>query len=147
MSIGICFSVMQILSLSYIPYNFTVTITMVRNWFDSCATAHFKAFLQRKNIFAPGSSVKAFIGTLANVMSGFLIHFQMLDSLTKLNSLFHCQWPTHRPMGCVAEPFGLWGWDLGLMTWIWDWWKDMGFEEGVWGTRLRLGSLDWDMVL
>ena len=41
---------------------------MVPNWFEGCAIAHLKAFLQRKNIFARQSSILAFLGTLTDVV-------------------------------------------------------------------------------
>ena len=49
----------------------SVTLTMVPAGFKIRAIADLKACLQRKNIFARGSSVLAFLGTLANVIYVF----------------------------------------------------------------------------
>ena len=57
-------------SLIQIYGNFKVILKMVPDWFENCALAHLKAFLQRKNIFARQSTILAFLGTLTDVMSG-----------------------------------------------------------------------------
>ena len=56
-------------SLIQIYGNFKVILKMVPDWFENCALAHLKAFLQRKNIFARRSTILAFLGTLTDVLT------------------------------------------------------------------------------
>ena len=53
--------------------NFKFTLKMVPNRLESCAMAHLKAFLQRKNIFAKQSTILVFLGTLTDMLVGIKV--------------------------------------------------------------------------
>ena len=92
-------------SLIQIYGNFRVTLKMVLNWFESCAIAHLKAFLQRKKNFARRSSILAFLSTLTDVvyMEPVMIFghetenmAMILGTKTKNNEYRWLLWPWQR---------------------------------------------------